>query len=147
MNCKRCSTEFAPVRVAQVYCSRRCRVADAVGRHRSDYRTPTLTADAEKRLQGSSDSPAGWSDGSTVVWPTTYDLPAGPTPGALQGDHYPLEYCEDGFPKLPACLDRRPGAIEREPLRAEPNHRPAGTSAADGCNDNGASICTVPRAA
>ena len=31
----------------------------------------------------------------------------GPTPGALQGDDYPLEYYEDGYPKLPACLDRR----------------------------------------
>jgi hypothetical protein len=30
-------------------------------------------------------------------------LPAPP----LQGDDYPLEYDEDGHPKLPACLDRR----------------------------------------
>jgi len=30
-----------------------------------------------------------------------------PTPGALQGYDYPLEYYEDGYPKLPACLDRR----------------------------------------
>ena len=30
-----------------------------------------------------------------------------PTPGALQGDDYQLEYDEDGYPKLPACLDRR----------------------------------------
>ena len=29
------------------------------------------------------------------------------TPGALQGDDYPLEYHPDGYPKLPACLDRR----------------------------------------
>ena len=32
---------------------------------------------------------------------------SGLTPGALQGDDYPLEYYEDGYPKLPACLDRR----------------------------------------
>ena len=25
----------------------------------------------------------------------------------LQGDHYPLEFYEDGYPKLPAFLDRR----------------------------------------
>ncbi len=25
----------------------------------------------------------------------------------LQGDDYPLEFYEDGFPKLPACLDRK----------------------------------------
>jgi hypothetical protein len=30
----------------------------------------------------------------------------GPSPGALQGDDYQLEF-EDGYPKLPACLDRR----------------------------------------
>ena len=29
------------------------------------------------------------------------------TPGALQGEDYQLEYYEDGYPKLPACLDRR----------------------------------------
>jgi hypothetical protein len=27
--------------------------------------------------------------------------------GPLQKDDYPLEYHEDGYPKLPACLDRR----------------------------------------
>jgi hypothetical protein len=25
----------------------------------------------------------------------------------LSGDDYPLEYYEDGFPKLPACLNRK----------------------------------------
>ena len=25
----------------------------------------------------------------------------------LQGHDYPLEYYEDGYPKLPSCLDRR----------------------------------------
>jgi hypothetical protein len=32
--------------------------------------------------------------------------PHGATLGALQGDDYQLEYYEDGYPKLPACLDR-----------------------------------------
>jgi hypothetical protein len=36
-----------------------------------------------------------------------YFNPHGPTPGALQGDDYPLEYDENGYPELPACLDRR----------------------------------------
>jgi len=40
--------------------------------------------------------------------PAPYFNPHGPTRGALQGDDYPLEYYEDGHPKLPACLDRRP---------------------------------------
>ena len=30
----------------------------------------------------------------------------GPTPGALQGDDYPLEYDEKGYPELPDCLRR-----------------------------------------
>jgi hypothetical protein len=34
--------------------------------------------------------------------------PHGPTPGALQGDDYQLDYYPDGYPKLPECLDRRP---------------------------------------
>ena len=29
-----------------------------------------------------------------------------PRPPALQGDDYPLEYYEDGFPKIPDCLKR-----------------------------------------
>ena len=35
------------------------------------------------------------------------DNPAGPTPGALNGDGYSLEYDANGYPELPACLDRR----------------------------------------
>jgi hypothetical protein len=42
-----------------------------------------------------------------MVWPER-DFHHGPTPGALQGDDYPLKYYEDGYPKLPECLDRRP---------------------------------------
>ena len=33
--CKRCSAEFKPVRLAQVYCSRKCRDAAAKQRKRS----------------------------------------------------------------------------------------------------------------
>jgi hypothetical protein len=32
---------------------------------------------------------------------------AGPTRGALQGDTYPIMLDENGFPELPACLDRK----------------------------------------
>jgi hypothetical protein len=35
------------------------------------------------------------------------DVPEGPTPRALQGDDYGHEYYEYGYPKIPACLDRR----------------------------------------
>ena len=35
------------------------------------------------------------------------DDPRETPPGTLEGDDYQLEYYEDGYPKLPACLDRR----------------------------------------
>jgi hypothetical protein len=43
-----------------------------------------------------------------------YFNPHGPTPGALQGDDYPLSYDADGYPELPACLDRRPKPLLKE---------------------------------
>jgi hypothetical protein len=39
-----------------------------------------------------------WRERDSHVWPT---------PGPLQGDDIQLEYYEDGYPKLPACLDRQ----------------------------------------
>ena len=69
-------------------------------------RTQGALPKPEKRLQAPSDSPVGFSNGPTMVWPEK-EYHAGPTPGALQGDDVQLEYYEDGYPKLPACLDRR----------------------------------------
>jgi hypothetical protein len=52
------------------------------------------------------------------VWPDDRNNPQhglkldGSTPGALQGDDYPLEYDADGYPILPACLDRRKPKLE-----------------------------------
>ena len=48
-----------------------------------------------------------------VLDPRIGSNPDGSTPGAIQGD-YPLEYYEDGLPKLPACLDRRKPMGERQ---------------------------------
>ena len=115
MNCKRCSAEFTPVRVAQVYCSSRCRDAAKKHRKRSGDRTSPLISVARSGDTPLSDAPTGLSAGSTVVWPTTYDF-GGPTPGALQGDDYPLEYHDDGYPKIPACLDRRKVAFAKAAL-------------------------------
>ncbi len=42
-----------------------------------------------------------------MVWPEL-DLSVEIPTGALHGDDYQLEYYADGYPKLPACLDRRP---------------------------------------
>ena len=53
-----------------------------------------------------------------MVWPEQSHH-IGPAPGALEGDDYPLEYYEDGYPKLPACLDRRNNQ-RGSGLRAEP---------------------------
>ena len=98
-NCNRCRAEFTPVRLAQVYCCARCR--DVAKKHRKRSGDKGL-----KRGHGVSDAPRPLSDGSTVGWPSR-DEQRGPTPGALQGDDVTLEYYEDGYPKLPACLDRR----------------------------------------
>ena len=107
MNCTRCSTEFTPVRMAQVYCSALCRDAAKKHRKRSGDKTSTPISVAGSGDMPLSDGPAALGDGSTVIWPTTYDIPAGRTPGALQGDDYPLIYDANGYPELPACLDRR----------------------------------------
>jgi hypothetical protein len=101
-----CGQRFAPKREKQRHCSRKCRVALAVHRHRSDYTHAIPTALPEKRLQAPQTQRGGLSDGPTMVWPER-DSQVWPTPGALQGDDYPLEYYEDGYPKLPECLDRR----------------------------------------
>jgi hypothetical protein len=54
-------------------------------------------------------------DGTQTEWQQPkYSLPMPRLPRKRfrgcchQGDDYPLEYYEDGYPKLPACLDRRP---------------------------------------
>ena len=82
--CRRCGEAFRPKRLMQVYCSRRCRVADAVARHRSDYKNQPLTAAPEKRLQALS---------AAVVAPESqpqsvhHQLHGSPK----NGDDYPLE--------------------------------------------------------
>ena len=101
-NCNRCRAEFTPVRLAQVYCCARCRDAAKKHRKRSGDKAFAPTLVARSGDTGVSDAPRPLSDGSTVGWPSP-----GPTPGALQGDDVTLEYYEDGYPKLPACLDRR----------------------------------------
>ena len=53
---------------------------------------------AEKPLQGSSAALPPLADHANSNGPTR----------ALQGDDYALEYYADGYPVLPACLDRRP---------------------------------------
>jgi hypothetical protein len=77
-----------------------------MARYRSDNKEPNLTGIPRSDNMPATDFPSGLTDGPAMVWPER-DYPAGPTPGALQGDGVQLEYYEDRFPKLPACLDRR----------------------------------------
>ena len=103
--CKRpgCGQSFHRKRLGQLYCSERCRKADfkrRTGSQRSVALDAPATVLPEKRPPAPAESPA-----SPATAPSR-DFTPGPTPGALQGDDYPLEYYEDGYPKLPASLDR-----------------------------------------
>jgi len=103
-----CGNSFQPKRENQRHCSRKCRVAVAVHKHRSDYTEASPTTLPEKRLQAPEPAmPAPAAPSERKVNLPAYN-PYGPTPGALQGDDCPLEYDENGYPELPACLDRRP---------------------------------------
>ena len=106
--CVQCGDRFAPAREAQVYCQKKC--ANAATQMRKRQRSGDLKLDPISVPRSGdlsvSDAPTALSDGSTVVWPTR-DEQHGPTPGALRGDDYPLEYDSNGFVELPACLDRR----------------------------------------
>ena len=101
--CGNCRGEYRPQREAQSYCSPRCSSRARVARHRlrSRYIDAPLTVLPEKPLQ-----PAQPPATRVTEAPVPHFNPLGPTPGALQGDDHPLEYYDDGYPKLPACLDR-----------------------------------------
>ena len=106
ITCKRprCGQTFRPKRLAQRYCSTSCRKADFKRRGRAEKSVPEASPAivvVEKRppaLERATPPPAA---------PPGRDFQLGPTPGALQGDDYPLEFYKDGYPKLPACLNRR----------------------------------------
>jgi hypothetical protein len=101
-----CGMVFIPKREKQRHCPAKCGTRARVTRHRSRYSGPELTAIPEKPLQAPQPQSEGFAEGPTMVWPER-DFRQGPTPGALQGDDYPLTYDENGYPELPACLDRR----------------------------------------
>lgn len=99
-----CGNTFKPRREAQRHCSAKCGTKARVTQHRSRYKESDFTEVPEKPLQAPQTQSGGLSDGPTMVW--LRDFHHGPTPGALQGDDYPIEYYPDGYPKLPPCLDR-----------------------------------------
>ena len=127
LRCKRCGIEVRRKRRSQKFCGEQCRAAHEQQMRRKRNRPhshenplrngggyPPTGNPLRVSLQGidnkgdlGADFEGYGSDKPTMIWPEKHDH-HGPTPGALQGDDYPLEYYEDGFPKLPACLDRRP---------------------------------------
>ena len=94
-------------RLKQRYCSPACRNT-AWRKANKSVATADGASTPEKRCKGCSPANAALS---AYVWaypPRGMEVPlSGPTPGALQGDDVRLGYYPDGYPKLPACLDRR----------------------------------------
>ena len=97
-----CGNTFKPRREAQRHCSAKCGTKARVTQHRSRYKESDLTEVPEKPLQAPQTQSGALADGPTMVW--LRDFHHGPTPEALQGDDYPLEYYEDGYPKLRRVL-------------------------------------------
>ena len=101
-----CGTEFMKKRVIQRYCSTKCRVGDAVRRHRSPREAITTTLQVSqprrsdyKACTGFLEAPEPPSEAISNGWGKAGDPP-------LQGDEYPLEYYDDGYPQLPDILKR-----------------------------------------
>jgi hypothetical protein len=102
--CMVCGNPLTAATKRKRYCSRGCQQASY--RHRKS--PPT---------QGACDDTPGLQTPSTGLSSYAYperaldtlhgSNPDGSTPGALQGDDYPLTYDADGDVELPACLDRR----------------------------------------
>src|SRR5690349_14559923 len=90
-HCAHCSEPFEPKREKQTYCTPACRNIAKVRRHRSGYTQVPLTQLPDKRLQ-----PVLTPLTSPTEAAAPYFNPHGPTPGALQGDDYPLTYDADG---------------------------------------------------
>jgi hypothetical protein len=120
VDCDYCGEPFKQRRTSQRYCCKQHRVNAAVGRFRCKNPLPLKDIEAiTKRLPyiplgEAITRPREASTGlKPYVWPDDRKNPLhglkldGSTPGALQGDDYPLEYDADGYPILPACLDRR----------------------------------------
>ena len=94
-----CGAKFMPKREGQRHCSRDCRVRNAMSRYRSDNTKRPRVVVAGSDNTASSAPPLG-SESRARAFTTNFTE-------VLKGDDYPLEYYPDGYPKLPACLDRR----------------------------------------
>jgi hypothetical protein len=110
--CRQCGEELPCATKRRRYCSDACRQAAYRNRKPQPYLFhPNRRVTAKlPSLQ----APIHLYDGlrpyvypERVLDPRIGSKPDGSTPGALQGDDYALEYYDDGYPKLSACLDRR----------------------------------------
>ena len=107
--CEGCGKSISRVRLAQRYCSKRCRDNAAQERRRHPIKR---SADKEASLTvipvSASPRPEAALTRSQSTSSAHGTNPNGSTPGALQGDDHALEYYDDGYPKLPDCLRRSP---------------------------------------
>lgn len=96
MDCETCGSPMPVARSTKRFCSPRCRVAAARALSVTETASPALTPCYAKKPAGDLQI-APQTRSTSKLWD-------GPP---LQGDDYPLEYYADGYPKLPAYLDRR----------------------------------------
>lgn len=113
-----CGETFKPSREGQRHCSAKCRDLAKKRLKRSGDRAQVLIEIPRSGDTATGDVPSGLADGSTMVWPDDRvdrpdhgSNPDGSTPGALHGDDYPISIDANGYPELPACLDRRPAKL------------------------------------
>ena len=107
--CDVCTRRFLPKREGQRHCSTRCRNNAAQRSHR-DKQTSTEAMTGKPLAPSprrSDDKPSAPHPRHAAPVPAPSYGWGNPGDPPLQGDDYPLEYYDDGFPKLPACLDRR----------------------------------------
>jgi hypothetical protein len=119
--CKRCGNVVRRKRLAQRYCSKAC--ANAETQKRKRRKQATRSGDdlgACTPLLGSGDgayvkpliilSNFRPRKGGLPLAKVAVSIELGfgdPRDEPLQGDDYPLTFDADGYPELPACLDRR----------------------------------------
>jgi hypothetical protein len=132
--CDNCGSSVTRTRPQQRYCSRKCKNTASARRRRG--------VETQKRVTRHPATP----ERVTRLQPPVEQAFTTNFTEVLKGDDYPLEYCPDGYPKLPARLERRPGisvAVKLRALRgtdAGPNQLREGA----GCGDNDCLTSAVP---
>jgi hypothetical protein len=126
--CQSCGIGFSPKRSWQSYCSEACANRDRQKRRRKAGKcrdTVSQPAECRDRALTTPRAPTpakpeavesyGWTTPAKPEAVESYgwvdDIPLKPSPldgkRVLLGDDYPVTHDVNGYPKLPACLDRR----------------------------------------